>query len=167
MENYYSTFYLPLMPGNSESGLFASRSPETFHTLGAWALFMCAQSAALLRWKLDTDNDISIFHLAPNPAGPIKTKAHLAYWCIRASTFLGLDRGPKRTTFWKPFEELFGQPRKALSRATGPLDLQRDNEGRITQKNEAYTKEIDAFFDNLGTDLEHYINSYLQSIQQL
>lgn len=167
METYFKNFYWPLIKGNSESDLFANHTPAAFHTQGAWALFMCAQSAALFSWKLDIENKISNFHPWPNPAGPIKTKAHLAYWCIRASSFLGLDRGPKHTTFWKPFEELLGQPRKALSRATGPLDLERDNEGRITHKNEAYTKEIDAFFDNLETDMEYHLNKYLQSLQQL
>ena len=38
-------------------------------------------------------------------SSPIRTQPHLAYWCIRASTYLGLDK--VSSTNWEPFEDLF------------------------------------------------------------
>ena len=146
METSFKNFYWPLIQGNSESDLFVQYTPAAFHTQGAWALFMCAQSAALLNWKVDIENN-AFFHLWPTPTGPIKTKAHLAYWCIRASTYLGLDK--VSSTNWEPFEDLFGLPHKTLCRTTGPLDLKRDTQGRIVKKREEYTAEIDDFFASL------------------
>lgn len=147
-----------LQPGNPVTDFYYYNTPDTLHTWRAFALFEAAERAGFLRWiitnqaAVDFDNDTPDFALRPAPGGPIRTLAHLAYWSARASYYLGLDRGPKHTTYWKPFEDLFGKPSKAFSRATGPLDLDRSAEGRPIGRAE-YTAEIDAFFDSLETDL--------------
>ena len=152
-----------LEPGNPETDFFYYNAPEELQTWRAFRLFEAAERAGLLSWiatnqaELDFDATAEpIFALRPEPAGPIKTLAHLAFWCACASHYLGLDRGGTQTTFWKPFEELFGQRPKSFSRATGPLDLDRDSEGRpIRDSNgwplarEQYARATTDFFNAL------------------
>lgn len=161
---------LPESGLNYLESLYKNNTPGAFHTYRAFDLFIIAIDAGLFTWQntLDSEQRLqwleahkplkSTLQLAEMPhklvyteSGPIRTQQHLAYWCIRASTYLGLDRGS--TTCWEPFEELFQQPSRSLSRATGPLDLKRDTRGRIIGKREEYTAEIDAFFDALETAL--------------
>lgn len=129
-------------------------APELLCTPRAWALFEAAERAGLFQWivtnqaAVDFDDAEPNFVLRPAPAGPVRTQTRLAYWCACASTYLGLDRGS--TTYWKPFEDLFGLRPKTLSRATGPLCLGRDREGWPTGL-EAYTAEIDSFFADLDS----------------
>lgn len=161
---------IPEFGQNYAESLFTHNTPGALHTYRAFDLFNIAIAAGLFAWQntLDSEQHLqwleahkplkSVLQLAEMPyklviteSGPIRTQQHLAYWCIRASTYLGLDRGS--TTCWEPFEDLFQLPRRSLSRATGPLDLKRDTRGRITGKREEYTAEIDAFFDALETAL--------------
>ena len=86
----------------------------------------------------------------PTESGPIRTQQHLAYWCIWANYYLGLDRGDKHIIEWEPYEDLFQQPNRLLSKATKPLELDRNEDGRPMGAKK-YTAEIDAFFDALET----------------
>lgn len=151
--------------------LFRNNTPGAFHTYRAFDLFTIAVSAGLFEWQRTLDSEqygqwleahkplksplqlAEIPHkLVPTESGPIKAQQHLAYWCIRASTYLGLDK--VSCTCWEPFEDLFQLPRKTLSRVTKPLELKRDTTtGRIISKRKEYTAEIDAFFDALETAL--------------
>lgn len=165
---------LPSYGLNYYESLFRNNTPGVFHTYRAYDLFTIAVSAGLFTWQnmlgseefeqwLATHKPKKALDFALIPqklviteSGPIKTQQHLAYWCICASTYLGLDRGPKETTYWEPFEDLFQLPRRTLSRATAPLDLDRDSEGRPIRDSkgwpiasEEYTKEITAFFNAL------------------
>ena len=72
-------------------------------------------------------------------SSPIRTQPHLAYWCIRASTYLDLDRGGTHNTRWEPFEDIFGMPSRMLSRAMSAPQMNKIE----------YTAEIDAFFEDL------------------
>ena len=152
----YTYFYAPLKVNTIEKKIFATHTPETFHTQGAWALLKCAQLSSLLEWSVkDLGEGNYKFGLYPSTKGPLKTQTHLAYWCACASTFLGMDRGPtknttKKNTYWKPFEELFGLPRKTLSRAAGPLDLYHDESGWPNGREE-YAAATNAFFNNLDS----------------
>ena len=152
--------YTALEPGNPETDFWYYNAPATFHTWRAFSLFDAAERAGLLRWEtanqaaVDLADAEPVFVLRRNPAGPLQNNTYLAYWCACASTFLGLDRGPTETTNWKPFEDLFGLAAKTLSRAAGPLDLDRDSEGRpIRDSNgwplarEQYAKDTTAFFN--------------------
>ena len=142
----------PLLPGNPETDFWYYYAPDLFCTWRAFALFQAAERAGLFQWittnqpAVDFDNAEPNFVLRPNPAGPVRTQTRLAFWCACASTYLGLDRGS--TTNWKPFEDFFGLAAKTLSRATGPLCLDRDREGWPTGL-ETYTTEINAFFAGL------------------
>ena len=73
--------------------------PRIFWTPEARRLFSAATAAGILKYEFVTGKF--------RPGNGI-TKAQLAYWCKRASTFLGLDRGG--TTSWKPFEDYFNYP---------------------------------------------------------
>ena len=165
----YTYFSAPLKANTKQKQIFIKHTPEAFHTQGAWALLMCAQVSGLLEWGVkDLGERNYKFGLRPSPTGPFKTQTHLAYWCACASTFLGMDRGPtrnttKKNTFWKPFEELFGLPRKTFSRAAGPLDLYHDESGWPNGREE-YAAATNAFFNSLEsyptfTDyLEDFLN---------
>lgn len=155
-----------LLPGNPVTDLYYYNTPDSLHTWRAFTLFEAAEQAGFFRWiitnqaAVDFDDDTPDFALRPAPGGPIKTQTHLAYWCMCASTYLGLDRGPTETTYWKPFEDLLGKPPKTLSRATGPLDLDRDSAGRVIRDSKGwpmardqYSKETIAFFNSLESDL--------------
>lgn len=73
--------------------------PREFWTPEARMLFWKAIEAGFIGWYPELD----ILE-----AGRGITKGQLAYWCKRASTYLGLDRG--KTTSWKPFEVYFNGP---------------------------------------------------------
>ena len=141
-------------------------TPAAFHTYRAYYLFTIAIAGGWFMWEkllnpeqflqwLEAHKPLkSQLQLGEIPhkliipeSSPIRTQPHLAYWCIRASTYLGLDK--VSSTNWEPFEDLFGLPHKTLCRTTGPLDLKRDTQGRIVEKREEYTAEIDDFFASL------------------
>lgn len=164
---------MPEFGENYAESLFLYNTPDIFHTYRAFDLFTIATAAGLFSWNNTMEHEeclqwiTSYNHrsareleeelaqmphkLVPVESGPIKTQAHLAYWCIRASAYLGLDRG--RTTSWEPFENLFGLPSRSLSRATGPLDLEYNEKGIMIGKREEYTAEIDNFFASLENAL--------------
>ena len=152
----YPYFSAPLKAYPKQKLLFAKYTPETFHTQGAWALFNCAIVSCFLEWGIkDLGEGNYRFGLRPSSTGPLKTQTHLAFWCACASTFLGMDRGPTKNTttkntYWKPFEELFGLPRKTLSRAAGPLDLYHDKSGWPNGREE-YAAATNAFFNSLDS----------------
>lgn len=158
-------YYKALEPGNPETDFWYYNTPAAFHTWRAFALFEAAERAGFVSWicanqaAVDLTDAEPVFALRRNPAGPLQSNPYLAYWCACASTFLGWDRGPKETTYWAPFEDLFGLAAKTLSRATRPLDLDRDSEGRpIRDSNgwplarEQYTKDTIPFFNALAAD---------------
>lgn len=158
----YPFFSAPLKAYTRKKQIFIRYTPEAFHTQGAWALLMCAQVSNLLEWGVkDQGEGHYWFGLRPSPTGPLKTQTHLAFWCACASKFLGLNRGS--TTYWRPFELLFGLPYKTLSRATGPLCLDLDAEGWPIGREE-YTAATIAFFNNLDNTptfadfLEDFLN---------
>lgn len=114
--------------------------PRAFWTAEARALFKAAEAAGIVAycWQAGTYSK-----------GEGITKAQLAYWCIKASTYLGIDRGG--TTNWKPFEAVFGNPSGV--EASTPLKACLHNIGYTKQAaGEAwqdYTAPIDLFFENL------------------
>ena len=112
--------------------------PREFWTQKARHLFDAARKAGILQLS---ETGPRMYNYVPNPA---LDWALLAWWCMRASKYLGLDR--KSTTCWKPFEEALGLPRRSLSRATGPLDIDRNEYKEIVSWRSDYTREIDVFF---------------------
>ena len=153
---------MPATGENYGEALFIHNTPAAFHTYRAFDLFNIAIAGGWFMWQcllndeqhqqwLEANKPLSILKLAEIPyklampeSSPIRTQAHLAYWCICASTYLGLDRGS--TTSWEDFETLFQLPRRSLSKATNPLEIERDTKGRIIGKREEYTAAIDEFF---------------------
>lgn len=124
--------------------------PRILHTAAARHLFETAAERGILEYY----EELGYFK------GVGITLPQLAYWCICASTYLGLDRGPTETTYWKPFEKALNQKPKSLSRATRPLDLDRDPETHRPMRDnngwplarELYAKDITAFFNALTAD---------------
>lgn len=112
--------------------------PPSLQSKKARLLFEEAVKAGLLYY----DPDFNFFL----PADTI-TKPQLAYWCKRASTYLGIDNGRmqktnKPRTRWAPFDALFGYSDRRPLRAT-----MHNIEERTAP--EEYTARIDAFFDAL------------------
>lgn len=124
--------------------------PRILHTAAARHLFEAAAERGILEYY----EELGYFK------GVGITQPQLAYWCICASTYLGLDRGPTETTYWQPFEKALNEKPRALGRATARLELDRDPETKrpIRDNNgwpiarEEYSKEIVAFFNDLATD---------------
>ena len=116
--------------------------PRVFHTAAARHLFTEALKHGILTYY----EELGCFYKGANI-----TLAQLAYWSMKASTYLGLDRGSTHSQ--KPFEKVFALPPKALTRARGPLQLEYNQEGQITSKNEKLCGPIDAFFAELETGL--------------
>lgn len=75
-----------------------SYMPREFWTAEARKLFKASKDAGLI-WLDDNDRW--------QPCEGI-TKAQLAYWCKKASSYLGIDRGS--LTNRKAFEKVFGRP---------------------------------------------------------
>lgn len=84
------------------------------------------------------------------------TKGQLAYWCIKACKYLGLERG--HTTYWVPFEQVFGHPAGpdpvtgVYRKASTPLKaFLHDIDFTIqdpTSGRPEYLQPIDNFFNN-------------------
>lgn len=113
-------------------------------------LFKASVEAGLLQWILANRAAAEAFDEAPRfvlQAGPqIGTKARLAYWCKRASSYLKLDRGRMQgtdepRTNWKPFEAAFG-----VSGAPLRMCLHMIEESVAP---EDLTQPIDDFFEGL------------------
>ena len=119
--------------------------PKEFWTPEARGLFKAAEEAGIIAWSAEADK---------YTRGLNTTKAQLAYWCEKASTYLGLDR--KGDTSWIPFEKVFGTPgwrdpsSGETTKGSNPLKAALHNleEGRLGP--EAYTKPIDDFFNTLN-----------------
>lgn len=143
------TQYSPIEPGNPETDFFYYNTPAAFHTWRALELIEAAERAGLLAWTttnaaaVEFLNEAPEITLRPAPAGPIKTRAQLAYWCKLASTYLGIDRGA--TTNWKPFEAMFG---KGLKGTLHDIDYTAQDPESARQE---YTRPIDVFFATLNT----------------
>ena len=122
-----------------------------FYTDKAYNLFRAAEAAGIL-W------------LDPNDKwckGNI-TKAQLAYWCICASTYLGMDRASKKghpQTNWKPFEKVFGYP-AGKSWIDGKL-YEKSNPLAATLHNMDYTKQEKGFgaVEELKKPIDDFFNS--------
>lgn len=124
--------------------------PRAFWTAEARHLFKAAEAAGIVAYCWEASAYFK---------GEGITKAQLAYWCIKASTYLGIDRGG--TTNWRPFEAVFGRP-AGVDFLTGekvpastPLKACLHNIDYTTQAageaRQDYTAPIDLFFENLKT----------------
>lgn len=116
-------------------------APRIFWTEKARHLFRAALDAGILE---PSEGDLYL-----QRAEGI-TKAQLAYWCKRASTYLGLDKGRMQEsnqprTCWPPFDQFFGTTPSA------PLRAALHNIEESTAPEE-YTAEIDAFFESLNAE---------------
>ena len=114
--------------------------PRLFHTARARRLFKAAEEAGILEY---------IGEAGVYDRGAGIKKVQLAYWCKKASTYLGLDMGSAThgeekdapRTNWKPFEEAFnpcGAPLRSTLHAIA-----------YAEHPEKYTKPIDDFFAEL------------------
>lgn len=110
-------------------------------------LFERARTAGFIEWQLTNQAAVDFCDAEPNyelrPAAPLAQKARLAYWCVRASTYLGLDKGrmqknDKPRTHWKPFEKAFGVSGTPLRLCLHLIDE--------SPAPEDYTALIDQFF---------------------
>lgn len=117
--------------------------PRAFWTAKARALFKAAEAAGIVAycWQAGTYGK-----------GEGITKAQLAYWCKKASTYLGIDRGG--TTNWRPFEAVFGNPTSnPAGKASTPLKATFKNIEYTAQLADKAKKEylapIDQFFNTL------------------
>ncbi|MBR5705667.1 MAG: hypothetical protein IKX21_06850 [Deltaproteobacteria bacterium] len=121
-----------------------AEAPRILHTAQARRLFAEAIRAGILREVWATDEHGQAAYLGLDRAGTI-TRAQLAYWCKKASTYLGIDRG--LTTNWKPFEEVlaFGQ---GLKLTLHDIYYNQKIADGIRQE---YTRPIDEFFATLDT----------------
>lgn len=120
-----------------------AEAPRILHTAQARRLFGAALQAGILRevWATD-EHGRPAAYVGLDRADTI-TRAQLAYWCKRASTYLGLDRG--NTTNWKPFEALFGPGLKNTLHDIGYTAQAPDG------ARQEYTRPIDEFFATLDT----------------
>lgn len=115
--------------------LWHAEMPRAFWTAEARQLFRSATDAGIVQY---------IWEAGTYSRGPGITKAQLAYWCKKASTYLGIDRG--NTTNWKPFEQVFGGPGCNPLKAT-LHNITDDLTG--SHSTEDYTAAIDNFFRQL------------------
>lgn len=81
------------------------------------------------------------------------TRGQIAYWCKKASTYLGLDK--RQSTNWALFERVFGHP-EGIDPMTGkkrkashPLRYANNNIKQAVFKEELMAP-IDDFFNNLN-----------------
>ncbi len=116
-----------------------AEGPRLFWTAEARRLFKAALDGGFLQ----TGEGGAFYNFRK---GEGVTWSMLAYWCQRASSYLGLDRNS--TTYWKPFEDLLGLKEKTLSRASGRIWL-KDGKGYRAEKDPKITGPVDAFFDAL------------------
>ncbi len=100
-------------------------------------LFINAWDAGLIDYHFELDTWIT---------GPELTRPALAYWCQRASTFLGLDKGFHRTN-WKLFDEVFGGSNPLKASLHSFLDR---------KTNPHYREIVDDFFNNQNGDNDAY-----------
>ena len=141
--------YTPIEPGNPETDFFYYNTPDAFHTRRAFELISAAEAAGFLSWICTNQAAVDFadaepdFSLRRAPAGPLKTRAQLAYWCKKACSYLGLNRGS--TTWWEPFEDLFGKGLK------GTLHDMYYNQVVADGIRQEYATPVDAFFETLNT----------------
>ncbi len=117
--------------------------PYEFYTPKAVELFKAACKADLLFY-----NDMGSDRYEPNREKGLRTKGMVAYFCKRASTYLGLDnskgKGKKEgRTNWAPFEQYFNDRNKEPTKALR-ISLHNLINGPREDK-----EKIDAFFDKL------------------
>ena len=131
--------------------------PREFWTPEARRLFDAAEEFGIIVWPKDPRGEYAAEHYEK---GENMTKAQLAYWCKRASTWLGLDRGS--TTNWRPFEKAFGDPAWTdpltgeKHKGSNPLKAALHDIDYTTQAQDAarteYTQPIDIFFEILDNN---------------
>ena len=119
-----------------------AEAPRLFWTAEARRLFKAALDGGFLQ----TGEGDAFYNFRK---GEGVTWSMLAYWCQRASSYLGLDRNS--TTYWKPFEDLLGLKEKTLSRASGRLYLPQFGDGP-REKDPRIAEPVDAFFDALDAE---------------
>ena len=119
--------------------------PRLFHTARARRLFKAAEEAGILEYI----GEAGVYDRAKGIS-----KAQLAYWCKKASTYLGLDKGSARLeaeidaprTNWEPFED-------ALNPCGAPLRSTLHNIAFVATNpsgsRERMIKPIDDFFREL------------------
>ena len=116
--------------------------PRAFWTTEARQLFKAATAAGIIRWIDEAET---------YTAGEGITQGQLAYWCKRASTYLGLDKAT--STNWKPFEKVFGTPANELwgTKASLPLRIKYlDLEKVKWEGTDQYKAIIEEFFETLN-----------------
>lgn len=122
-----------------------SYMPREFWTPEARRLFKAAEEAGIIVWCPETDRYLK---------GENLTKGQLAYWCKKASSYLGLDRGLE--TCWAPFERVFGTlpGRDLISgepiKGSNPLRFTLHNLKESAGEDGAYRASIDDFFETLN-----------------
>ena len=120
-------------------------APRIFHTAEARHLFAEAEKAGIILYY----PELEIYG-----CGPGITKGQLAYWCKKASAYLGIDRGGN--TNWKPFAVVFHYPGKPLRNDLHSVGFY--SQDPFKQPREDLTDPIDKFFKALdgepgpGTD---------------
>ncbi len=119
--------------------------PRLFHSARARRLFKAAEDAGLL---------VYISEAGVYGKGEGITKAQLAYWCKKASTYLGLDKGSARRggkmdaprTNWKPFEDALNPCGPPLRSTLHNIDFVATDPSGSREK---YLEPIDDFFKKL------------------
>ena len=118
--------------------------PEEFWTKDARRLFSAALDAGIIELA---EGDTYFW------GGRGITKGQLAYWCVKACQYLGLNRGSFCN--WKPFDEAFGFQDKPLRNALHSIGYYAQDPFELR---EDLTDPIDKFFKALdgepapGTD---------------
>ena len=142
--------------------------PEEIQSQEAEKLIDATIKLGALEWADNVALDFTEYNsdftdslLRPVPGGMLRSLPRLAYWCMKASTYLGLDEGRKtvhgadadgmvRQTRWSPFEQLFRIKKGTLRRAVQKCDFSKlDPHGA-----KDFTKEINDFFDWLESGNE-------------
>jgi len=131
-------------------GKFASDTGDTWHAIMP-KLLWTPEARRLFSRAAEAGLIVYIDEATCYCKGEGITKAQLAYWCKRACTYLGLDRGG--TTNWKPFEAVFGW-RTLEGKQTTPLKATLQNINYSAQAPadawQEYLAPIDNFFNSLN-----------------
>lgn len=106
-------------PVEVKPGVWATDTGDPWHAEMP-RLFWTPEARRLFRAATDAGILVYVWQAGKFVPGEGITKAQLAYWCKRASTFLGLDRGG--TTSWKPFERCFNDSGLCWDNNTGQLN---------------------------------------------
>lgn len=132
-------YYLLPMSQNSE---FYPILPPDLRTEAAEWLFTAAIDAGLLAWSPSRTS------IVKGPA--LKNRAQLAYFCVKASTYLGLDRGA--TTSWESFDLLFTELETPLIKSLYSIGYSQTERlaGKLAMKPQPGIRLIEEFFEEMN-----------------